>query len=905
MYIMPAPGLLCLILVFLLTSTCPAGLYAQELTLPKPGTRVQLSAAYQPPTLKGIKVHPQNPFRLDFILDQGEGANDLKEDSGKLVKYFLASLTTPDEDLWVNLSPYEKDRIVPESLGQTDMGRDLLGQDYLLKQVTASLIYPDDETGKRFWKRVYEESARKFGTTNIPVNTFNKVWIVPDKAVVYENAAAGTAYVVESRLKVMLEADYLADFKNQSQANDIGKTIVREIVLPQLTKEINEGRNFAQLRQVYSSLILAAWYKKKIKESILSQVYTDKNKVAGIVSLEGRGAAEEIYQKYLQSFKKGAYNFIKEERDPVTQHPVSRKYFSGGAALMKISLDYAMGASVPARFSSAIFRLQIDLQSLPQLSFQDRRPSDSGLLNGRTILRFSDSMNLSGGLGSYIDELDRELLKRNNVTILRLFYSPNPNLGRRETKIGKGTLIEVPIFFDRKRQGGKEELVKSSLIRFIRGIRAEAVIRYILGLEKLAPIFKIFPVTRRYYVPAPYLLETLRQKLDDILGERNVDMLINHVPYQHNETRIIIEEAARHNVPIAIQNHGTNDLFKNMLALPENPAIKSIATVTSLDIPDKLRAKTTTLWDGIDTEFFSPDPLKINEQELSALKTRFAISDSDQVILLPARVVERVKGHEDLIKIAALLKKKGVAFKVIFAGEEQAPMRYIEKLKATIARLGLKDNFTFTGNLNKEQLKLMYFLSEVIVLPSASEGTGRVLLEAEAMGKPVIAYDNSGMREALVNARTGYLVPDRNYEQFADRLSRLLRNRAEAQRMGLHGRDFVVKKYSLPALALRHERFYLNLLSSNQAARPIENAKQAVQGQETSTGGIDFDTAKLDLETGRQGDEIKFQTDPAMLKQLQEAPGFMPVIISIQPLADVRLFLGLQGKSQSLQTAKL
>ncbi len=61
---------------------------------------------------------------------------------------------------------------------------------------------------------MYEEAAKKYGNTNIPVNTFNKVWIVPEKAVVYENAKAGTAYVVESRLKVMLEADYLSMSKH-------------------------------------------------------------------------------------------------------------------------------------------------------------------------------------------------------------------------------------------------------------------------------------------------------------------------------------------------------------------------------------------------------------------------------------------------------------------------------------------------------------------------------------------------------------------------------------------------------------------------------------------------------------------------------------------------------------------
>ena len=99
------------------------------------------------------------------------------------------------------------------------MGRDLLAEDYMLKQITASLIYPEDEIGKKFWKRIYEEAAKKYGTTNIPVNTFNKVWIVPEKAVVYENAKAGTAYVVESKLKVMLEQDYLALQKHEADCN--------------------------------------------------------------------------------------------------------------------------------------------------------------------------------------------------------------------------------------------------------------------------------------------------------------------------------------------------------------------------------------------------------------------------------------------------------------------------------------------------------------------------------------------------------------------------------------------------------------------------------------------------------------------------------------------------------------
>ncbi len=336
---------------------------ADEIRLPAPGVMVHLSPEFDPPTLKGIKVHADDPFRFDFILDSGDAAaghvRPLQEEATKLIKYFLAGLTIPDKDIWVNLSPYEKDRIIPQSFGLTEMGRDLLAEDYMLKQVTASLIYPEDQTGKKFWKRVYAQAQRKYGTTDIPVNTFNKVWIVPGKAVVYENASAesgsdsggkaASAYVVQSTLKVMLEQDYLSLLKHSLKATHsgpvdvLGTNIIREIVIPELTKEVNVSKNFAQLRQVYNSLILATWYKKKIRDSILSQVYEDKSKIVGVSYGQSNvpHGVEFIYQRYLQAFKKGVYNYIKEDQDPMTQQMVPRKYFSGGFSAAMMHLDQA------------------------------------------------------------------------------------------------------------------------------------------------------------------------------------------------------------------------------------------------------------------------------------------------------------------------------------------------------------------------------------------------------------------------------------------------------------------------------------------------------------------------------------------------------------------------------------
>jgi len=354
-----------ILVCFLITGqagTCPV--FAQEFYLPAPGTRVSLSPEFNPSILKGIKVHPENPLRFDFILDQGDaGEGDLKEKASRLIKYFLASLTIPEGDLWVNLSPYEKNRVIPQSFGLTEMGRDLLAQDYMLKQITASLIYPEGEIGKKFWKRIYEEAARKYGTTEIPVNTFNKVWIVPDKSVIYENAQAGTAYVVESTLKVMLEQDYLALQKGvtapKTGVSALGSQIIKEIVIPELTREVNEGKSFSQLRQAYNSLILATWYKRKIKDSILAQVYGNKKKISGLGYQST--SIEAIYQRYLQAFKRGAYNYIKEEIDPLTNQSIPRKYFSGGIKWGNVDLAQVSSLPPNAGLDGRLSDVTIDL----------------------------------------------------------------------------------------------------------------------------------------------------------------------------------------------------------------------------------------------------------------------------------------------------------------------------------------------------------------------------------------------------------------------------------------------------------------------------------------------------------------------------------------------------------------
>ncbi len=320
--------------------------------LPVPGTMVEISAPFAPLAIKGLVVNPNKPLEFQFIVDTGRGPQDsaeLRSESRRLVNYFLTGLTIPEGDLWVNLSPYEKDRIVPEALGQTELGRDLLAQDYVLKQLTASLIYPEKSLGQKFWNQVYSKARERFGTADMPVNTFNKVWILPAQAEVFEGR--NTVYVTQSTLKVMLDEDYLASAlnkNNKSATSPKGTTtaasaIVREILIPELEKEVNQGRNFAPLRQMYQALILAKWYKQTIQNRLLESVFTNQKKTSGI-NLDDLTLKEQIYRRYLEAYKKGVFNYVKE--DGAQGNSTLRKYFSGGTTFVSYKLTAGKAANI-------------------------------------------------------------------------------------------------------------------------------------------------------------------------------------------------------------------------------------------------------------------------------------------------------------------------------------------------------------------------------------------------------------------------------------------------------------------------------------------------------------------------------------------------------------------------------
>ena len=274
--------------------------YSPILSIPLPNQMLALSAPLEPIMLQGLRYDPQKPFQFEFILQQGDHPlplDQLRDKGMELVRYFMAAMTIPESELWVNLSPYEKTRIVPSELGVTRLGSDMLIQDYVLKQLASSLTFPNSKLGSDFWQKIYAQAKTRFGNTNIPVSTFNKVWIVPDYAEVL--IKDNTVVITDSHLKVMMEQDYLAQKKancgesclpvnyiKEDKAQKLASDVMRQVIIPILEKEVNTGSHFAALRQMFHAAVLAEWYKRNLKESLFNQYYADLHKVAGIDEVE-------------------------------------------------------------------------------------------------------------------------------------------------------------------------------------------------------------------------------------------------------------------------------------------------------------------------------------------------------------------------------------------------------------------------------------------------------------------------------------------------------------------------------------------------------------------------------------------------------------------------------------------
>jgi glycosyltransferase involved in cell wall biosynthesis len=199
---------------------------------------------------------------------------------------------------------------------------------------------------------------------------------------------------------------------------------------------------------------------------------------------------------------------------------------------------------------------------------------------------------------------------------------------------------------------------------------------------------------------------------------------------------------------------------------------------------------------GIDVEQFKPGrPDRDLRQELK-------LSTGHRLVGLIS-YLRSYKGHEYFIEAAArvLPRAKDVTFLIVGEGPEEA------RLRELVVSMGLSSNVIMLGF--RDDLLNVFRSLDLFVIPSVEGDTiPQVLMQALAMGLPVVSTTTGSIPDVVQDGRTGFVVPPRNADALADRILALLDDAGLRTEMGRRGRAFVEQEYSLSRMLDRLEDVY-------------------------------------------------------------------------------------------------
>lgn len=196
--------------------------------------------------------------------------------------------------------------------------------------------------------------------------------------------------------------------------------------------------------------------------------------------------------------------------------------------------------------------------------------------------------------------------------------------------------------------------------------------------------------------------------------------------------------------------------------------------------------------------------IKVNKSKIE-VKRSLGIKEKLPVIGTAGRLVP-IKGLDYLLQATPIMLSKFPGLKVLIVGE--GPER--EKLEKLASRLGVDSQVIFTGQ--REDVWDLIFAMDLFVLPSLSEGIPMALLEALALGVPVVASNVGGIPEVLAHRQTGLLVPTKDERALADACLCLLEHREKARLLADRGRKLVQDKFSAETMAQKVTHLYRSLI---------------------------------------------------------------------------------------------
>ncbi len=219
---------------------------------------------------------------------------------------------------------------------------------------------------------------------------------------------------------------------------------------------------------------------------------------------------------------------------------------------------------------------------------------------------------------------------------------------------------------------------------------------------------------------------------------------------------------------------------------------------------------------GIDTALF--DPARMNAERLITLARRWSLPDGAPVVMLPGRLA-RWKGHVLLIDALARLDRDDIVLVLVgLTGRHDAYRREIER-RALAAGLGGRIRLIE----HCPDMPAAYMLADVVVSASTEpEAFGRVAVEAQAMGRPVVASNLGAAAETVAAGDTGWLVPPGDGAALGAAVDVALSLDAAARAaLARRARERVLRLFTTELMCARTLELYRELLDERRVARRL------------------------------------------------------------------------------------
>tara|TARA_B100000941_G_scaffold52122_1_gene33427 strand:+ start:5506 stop:6663 length:1158 start_codon:yes stop_codon:yes gene_type:complete len=223
--------------------------------------------------------------------------------------------------------------------------------------------------------------------------------------------------------------------------------------------------------------------------------------------------------------------------------------------------------------------------------------------------------------------------------------------------------------------------------------------------------------------------------------------------------------------------------------------------------------KLRVIFRGINVDYYNPRNISMLKQE--KLKREWNLSSNKFTILLPGRLTYW-KGQEKFIESLNILIEdyNFTNFQAIILGSDQGRKVYAKKLVNLVERYNLNKKIKFIHHCN--EMPLAYSLADVVVSASTEpEAFGRVSVEAQSMGKPIVASNIGGSKETIINKKTGFLYKHDDPRELAKSLNTVIQlTQDELKFIGNEGRKNITKKFDVETMCQTNLKEYKRLIKN-------------------------------------------------------------------------------------------